>query len=111
MNEKEYGTVYMDLSDDYFKMSNIISHEGHSYFVDTSYAADVQCLETAVFKLKKVVPDGYNPFENPEEFENNVDWENDLYMKRHKDKSEARRIHVQVCHSLKETGSVNNALN
>lgn len=111
MNEKEYGTAYKDLTEEYFKLSDIINYEGVSYYVDTTYCSDVGRLETAVFNLKNPVPDDYNPFDDIDGFENNVDWANEVYVKTHKDKSEARRIHKQVCSHLEQTGKINNALN
>lgn len=106
-----FGTAYMDLSDDNFKLSDIVNHENKSYYVDTTYCLDVDGLETAVFRLKNPVPDEYDPFDNVDEFEKNVDWVNEVYVKTHKDKSEAKRVHLQVCLSLKQTGIVNYGLN
>lgn len=106
-----YGTAYMDMSDNCFKLSDIINHDGKSYFVDTCYVPDADCLETMVFKLKRPVPDDYDPFENMEKFEKRVDWVRDLFVARHKSKAEAKRVHIMVCENLRKFGDVRAAVN
>ena len=107
----DFGTAYMDLSEDYFKLSDIVNYNGKSYFVDTCYAADVKALETMVFSIKKFLPENYDPFEEPEKFEEMVEWGHELFVTHHKDKSEARRVHMMVVENLRKYGEAKGALN
>ena len=104
---KEFGRLYCDLNEDTLKISDIVVHDGKSYYVDTCYVLDGDCLETMVFEMIENVPEDY---ELEDDFESKVDWMG-IYQGRHRDVSEAKRIHLQLINNLKEHGSVKGAMN
>ena len=105
--EKDFGNLYCDLNEDTLKISDVVTHDGKSYYVDTCYVWDGECLETMVFDMKENISEDY---ELDDDFDFKVDWKG-IYQGRHTDMTEAKRVHIQIVKNLKENGSVRGAMN
>lgn len=110
--ENKVITINKDVFDYDLKLSDIVTHNNKSYYVDTAFVFDAFTLETMVFEMKNAIVDDYDidNESNIKKLMDLVDWKG-IYTERYIDKQEAEKNHNRIVNNIFKYGRAEGAVN
>lgn len=93
------------------KLSDIVTRNKKSYYIDTTFVYDALVFETMVFEMKRVVVGNYDVdnIDDVRKLMDLVKW-NGIYTKRHAIEKEAEESHNMVVNNIFKYGRAEGAV-